>query len=50
MPNRLCWLTARLLWPQPDSSIACAMVTDAGTPYVLWEATAAGATELMNAC
>jgi hypothetical protein len=33
MPNRLWSLVARTLWPQPDSSIAWAMVTEAGTPY-----------------
>src|SRR5215469_9180629 len=30
--------------------MACAMVTDAGTPYLRWAATAAGATAPMKAC
>src|ERR1700722_8434904 len=50
MPNRLWYLAARLLWPQADSSIAWAIVTDAGTPKRCWAATAPGATRLMNAC
>src|ERR1700722_11619343 len=50
MPNRLWYRAARLLWPQADSSIAWAIVTDAGTPKRCWAATAPGATKLMNAC
>src|SRR6266567_1575923 len=50
MPNRLWSLVARLLRPQPDSSIAWAIVTAAGTPYRRWAATAPGATWPMNAC
>src|ERR1700722_15272810 len=50
MPNRLWYLAARLLWPQADSSIAWAIVTDAGTPKRCRAATAPGATRLMNAC
>src|SRR5580693_7759341 len=50
MPNRLWYRAARLLWPQADSSIAWAIVTDAGTPKRCWAATAPGATRLMNAC
>src|SRR5919201_5373301 len=50
IPNRLWSLTASTLWPQPDSSIAWAMVTDAGTPYRLCAARAPGATSLMKAC
>lgn len=36
--------------PQSDSSMACAMVTDAGTPYRCSAAIAPGATAPMNAC
>jgi hypothetical protein len=50
MPNRLWSLVARLLRPQPDSSMACAMVTAAGTPYLCCVATAPGAICSMNAC
>ena len=32
MPNRLWSLLASRLWPQSDSSMACAIVTAAGTP------------------
>src|SRR3981081_4619063 len=35
MPNRLLSLVASRLWPQPDSTMACAIVTAAGTPYRL---------------
>src|ERR1022692_3821080 len=48
MPNRLWSLMASSLWPQPDSSMACAIVTDAGTPYLRCAATAPGATSPMN--
>ena len=41
---------ASRLWPQPDSSIACAIVTAAGTPYCCCAASAPGAIALMNAC
>ena len=50
IPNRLWSLIASALWPQPDSSIAWAIVTAAGTPYRLCIAMAPGATWLMNAC
>ena len=50
MPKRLWSWLARLLPPQPDSSMACAMVTAAGTPYRLWAATAPGAIDAINAC
>src|ERR1700723_46403 len=50
MPNRLWYRAARLLWPQADSSIAWAIVTDAGTPKRCRAAAAPGATRLMNAC
>ena len=50
IPNRLWSLTASALWPQPDSSIAWAMVTEAGAPYRLCAACAPGATSLMKAC
>src|SRR5260370_631954 len=43
MPNRLWYCAARLLAPHPDSSIACAIVTDAGTPYRCSAAPAPGA-------
>ncbi len=38
------------LSPRPDSSIACAIVTAAGTPYRCCAAIAPGAMRLMNAC
>ena len=50
MPKRLLSWTARPLCPQPDSSMAWAMVTAAGTPYLRWAAMAPGTTALMNAC
>ena len=50
MPNRLWSRVARPLWPQPDSSMACAMVTAAGTPYRCCVAIAPGAIWSMNAC
>src|SRR5437773_3765287 len=50
IPNRLWSLIASALWPQPDSSIAWAIVTAAGMPYRLCMAMAPGATWLMNAC
>jgi hypothetical protein len=50
IPNRLLSWVARELWPHPDSSMACAIVTAAGTPYLLCAATAPGATASMNAC
>ena len=50
MPNRLWSLIASALWPQPDSSMAWAIVTAAGTPYRLCAAIAPGAIWLMNAC
>src|ERR1700729_2170576 len=50
IPNRLWPLTASSLWPQPDSSMACAMVTAAGTPYRRCVAIAPGATSSMNPC
>jgi hypothetical protein len=50
MPNRLWYWAARLLRPQADSSMACAIVTAAGTPKRCCAATAPGATRLMNAC
>jgi hypothetical protein len=39
-----------MLSPQPDSSMAWAMVTAAGTPYRLCAATAPGAMDAMKAC
>src|SRR6266487_4092985 len=50
IPNRLWSRIASALWPQPDSSIAWAIVTAAGMPYRLCMAMAPGATWLMNAC
>ena len=50
IPNRLLSCVASRLWPQPDSSIACAIVTAAGTPYCRCAASAPGAISLMNAC
>src|SRR5437763_7844440 len=50
IPNRLLSRIASALWPQPDSSIAWAIVTAAGMPYRLCMAMAPGATWLMNAC
>src|SRR6185312_14611186 len=50
MPNKLWSLIARALWPQPDSSIAWAIVTAAGMPYRLGMAMAPGAIWLMNSC
>ena len=50
MPKRLWSLVASVLWPQPDSSMAWAIVTAAGTPYLACEAIAPGATWLMKAC
>ena len=50
MPKRLWYLAASWLFPQEDSSIACAMVTAAGTPQRCWAATAPGEIRLMNAC
>ncbi len=50
MPNRLWSRAASSLWPHPDSSMACAIVTAAGTPYRRCAASAPGATAPMNAC
>src|ERR1700748_1634212 len=50
MPNRVWYCAASPLRPQEDSSIACAMVTAAGTPNRCCAAIAPGATRLMNAC
>src|ERR1700722_7380579 len=50
IPNRLFSWVASRLWPQPDSSIACAIVTAAGMPYCRCAASAPGATFAMNAC
>ena len=51
MPNRLWSLVASALWPQPDSSMAWAMVTAAGTPYACaGRRSRPGATALMKAC
>src|SRR5579862_9856253 len=50
MPNRLLSCVASKLWPHPDSSMACAMVTDAGMPYCRCAASAPGATLAINAC
>src|SRR5580692_8815914 len=50
IPNRLLSWVASRLWPQPDSSIACAIVTAAGTPYCCCAASAPGAIALMKAC
>jgi len=38
-----------MLWPHADSSMAWAIVTDAGTPYFRCVAIAPGATCSMNA-
>src|SRR5580704_2930192 len=50
MPNRLWYCAASPLWPHADSSMACAMVTAAGTPNRCCAAIAPGATRLMNDC
>ena len=50
IPNRLWSAVASSLCPQPDSSMACAMVTAAGMPYLCCAAIAPGATRLTNAC
>src|SRR5580658_10428596 len=50
IPNRLLSCRASWLWPQPDSSMAWAIVTDAGMPYCRCAARAPGAISLMNAC
>ena len=50
MPNRLWSCTASELRPQDDSSIACAIVTEAGTPQRCCAAIAPGAIWLMKAC
>src|SRR5262249_4630655 len=50
MPNRLWSVVASVLCPQPDSSMAWAIVTEAGTPYLRCAAMAPGATRLMKAC
>src|SRR6266851_6834357 len=50
IPNRLWSLLASWLRPQPDSSMAWAIVTAAGTPYLPCAAIAPGAISLMNAC
>ena len=50
IPNRLWSAVASTLRPQPDSSMACAIVTAAGMPYRCCAAIAPGATRLMNAC
>ena len=50
MPKRLWYSAASWLFPQADSSIACAIVTAAGTPHRCWAAPAPGAMRLMNAC
>jgi len=50
IPNRLWSWAASWLPPHPDSSMAWAMVTEAGTPKRCWAAIAPGATSLMNAC
>ena len=49
IPNRLLSWVASRLWPQPDSSIACAIVTAAGMPYCRCAASAPGATWAMKA-
>ena len=43
-------MAASWLVPQPDSSMAWAIVTEAGTPKRCWAAIAPGAIWLMNAC
>ena len=50
IPNRLLSWVASRLWPQPDSSIACAIVTAAGMPYCRCAASAPGATWAMKSC
>src|SRR5215471_17189889 len=49
IPNRLWSLVARPLRPQPDWSMAWAIVTDAGTPYFCCMAMAPGTISAMNA-
>src|SRR6185437_1231371 len=48
MPNRLWSWAASVLEPQPDSTMAWAIVTAAGTPYLRWAAIAPGAICSMN--
>ena len=50
IPNRLWSAVASSLCPQPDSSMAWAIVTAAGTPYRCCAAIAPGATRLIKAC
>ena len=50
IPNRLWSSLASWLWPHPDSSIACAIVTAAGMPYCRCAARAPDATAAMKAC
>src|ERR1700733_147513 len=50
IPNGLLSWGASMLCPQPDSSIACAIVTEAGIPYCRCAASAPGATWAINAC
>ena len=50
IPNRLWSAVASPLCPQPDSSMAWAIVTAAGMPYRCCAAIAPGATRPMNAC
>ena len=50
IPNRLLSWLASWLWPHPDSSMACAIVTAAGRPYCRCAARAPGAIPLMKAC
>jgi hypothetical protein len=47
-PNRLWSRAESVLLPQPDSTMACAIVTAAGTPYLRWAAIAPGAICSMN--
>lgn len=48
MPKKLSALLDSWLLPQSDSSMACAIVTDAGTRVDIWESRAASATTAMN--
>src|SRR5215211_6459033 len=48
MPNRLLASRVSLLRPQSDSRIACASVTEAGTPVLRCDSRAPGATDMMK--
>jgi hypothetical protein len=50
IPKRLWSRVASPLWPQPDSSMAWAIVTAAGTPYLRCVAIAPGEISSMKSC